>query len=228
MSPANKISLLLVEDHVVVSQSLSKLLEAEGRFAVVGEARTGRDAVTLAASLKPDVILMDIALPVLNGLGATQQILAANPAARVLVLSAHSDNVYVERMIAAGAVGFIEKQTSARILIQAILEVAQGKPFFSPAITRRLAATKAWLRERHDPRGIGMTQLTPREAEVLQMVAEGQANKQIAGILGVGVGTVEKHRQNLMNKLHLHDTAGLTRYAMVHGIIESSVHVTII
>jgi DNA-binding NarL/FixJ family response regulator len=216
MSTARKITVLLVEDHVVVRQSLSKLLEAEGRFAVVGEARTGRDAVMLAAGLKPDVIVMDIAMPVLNGLGATQQILAANPAARVLVLSAHSDNVYVERMIAAGAVGFVEKQTSAMVLIHAILEVARGGTYFSPTIAKRLAAAKARLTGRHGPRGTGITRLTPREVEVLQMVAEGQANKQIAGILDIGVGTVEKHRQNLMDKLHLHNTAGLsaTRWCM--------------
>jgi DNA-binding NarL/FixJ family response regulator len=228
MSAPQKITVLLVEDHVVVRQSLCKLLETEGGFAVIGEARTGRDAVALAASLKPDVILMDIAMPVLNGLGATQQILSANPAARVLVLSAHSDNVYVERMTAAGAVGFVEKQTSAMTLIHAIHEVAGGKSFLSPAVARRMGAAKVRAGDHQNPRALKLNHLTPREQEVLQLVAEGQANKQIAGILGIGISTVEKHRQNLMDKLHLHDTAGLTRYAMVHGIIESSVHVTII
>jgi DNA-binding NarL/FixJ family response regulator len=125
-------------------------------------------------------------------------------------------------------VGFIEKQNSATILIRAILDVAQGKTFFSPTIAKRLSIVKARSLERPNLRGLKSSQLTPRESEVLQMVAEGKANKQIAGILGIGLSTVEKHRQNLMDKLHLHDTAGLTRYAMVHGIIESSVHVTII
>jgi len=212
----------------VVRQSLSKLLETEGRCGVVGHARTGREAVDLAASLSPDVILMDIALPVLNGFGATQQILAANPAAKVLVLSAHSENAFVERMTAAGAVGFLEKQNSAAIVIHAIHEVAHGKTFFSPAIAKRMAAIRELSRDRHGLPKTGGAQLTPREAQILQLVAEGQSNKEAAATLCISMKTVEKHRQQLMNKLHIHDTAGLTRYAMVHGIIESSVHVTII
>jgi DNA-binding NarL/FixJ family response regulator len=228
VSGPKKISVLLAEDHVVVRQSLSKLLEAEGHCGVVGHARTGREAVMLAASLKPDVILMDIAMPGLNGLGATQQILAANPKARVLVLSAHSENVYVERMTAAGAAGFVEKQTSAAILFDAIREVARGNSFFSPAIAKRFAVARHRSRDRQGLTQPSGSQLTPRELEVLQLVAEGQANKEIGATLGVSVKTVEKHRQHVMVKLHLNNTAGLTRYAMVHGIIESCVHVTIV
>jgi DNA-binding NarL/FixJ family response regulator len=228
MSAPPIITVLLAEDHVVVRQSLSRLLEAEGHFHVVGHARTGREAVALAGTHRPDVILMDIAMPELNGLSATQQILAANPAAKVLVLSAHSDNVYIERMTAAGAIGFLEKQTSAAILVHAIQEVAKGNPFLSPSISKRMAGAKKRSAERHGSRAAKSLHLTPREAEVLQLVAEGQANKQIAARFGLSVKTVEKHRQHLMDKLHIHDTAGLTRYAMVHGIIESSVHVTII
>ena len=228
MTALKKITVLLVEDHVVVRQSLCRLLEAEGQYGVVGQAKNGREAVEMAASLRPDVILMDIAMPVLNGHGATRQIIAANPAAKVLVLSAHSENVYVERMTAAGAMGFLEKQTSAAILIHAIHEVAEGKSFFSPAIAKRQAATRNRSRDRH-----GMTKshgphLTPRETEVLQLVAEGHINKQIGGTLGISLKTVEKHRQHVMKKLGLRGTADLTRYAMVHGIIESSVQVTII
>ncbi len=227
MSSPKKISVLLVEDHVVVRESLAKLLETEGRCGVVGHARTGREAVELAARLRPDVILMDIALPVLNGFVATQQILAANPAAKVLVLSAHSEHVFVERMTAAGAVGFLEKQNSAAIVIRAIHEVARGKTFFSPAVAKRMAAIRNHSRDRQGlPRKSGV-QLTPREAQMLQSVAEGRTNKEAAATMGISIKTVEKHRQQLMNKLNLHDTAGLTRYAMVHGFIESSVHVTI-
>jgi DNA-binding NarL/FixJ family response regulator len=228
VTSSKKISVLLVEDHVVVRQSLSKLLEAEGRCRVVGHARTGREAVDLARSLRPDVILMDIALPVLNGYSATQQILAANPAAKVLVLSAHSENAFVDRMTAAGAVGFLEKQNSAAIVIHAIHEAAQGKKVFSPAIAKRMAAVRNLFRDRHGLPKKGGPRLSPRETEVLQLVAEGQSNKEAAATLAISTKTVEKHRQRLMNKLHIHDTAGLTRYAMVHGIIESSVHVTII
>jgi DNA-binding NarL/FixJ family response regulator len=222
-----KISVLLVEDHLVVRESLSKLLETEGRCTVVGHARTGREAVDLAASLCPDVILMDIALPVLNGFGATRQILAANPAAKVLVLSAHSEHVFVERMIAAGAVGFLEKQNSAALVIRAIHEVARGRTFFSPAVAKRMAAIRNQSRDRQGVPKMAGVQLTPRQAQVLQLVAEGQSNKEAAATLGISSKTIEKHRQELMHKLNLHDTAGLTRYAMVHGFIESSVHVTI-
>ncbi len=227
MTSPGKISVLLVEDHLVVRESLSKLLETEGRCTVVGHARTGREAVDLAASLCPDVILMDIALPVLNGFGATRQILAANPAAKVLVLSAHSEHVFVERMIAAGAVGFLEKQNSAALVIRAIHEVARGRTFFSPAVAKRMAAIRNQSRDRQGVPKMAGVQLTPRQAQVLQLVAEGQSNKEAAATLGISSKTIEKHRQELMHKLNLHDTAGLTRYAMVHGFIESSVHVTI-
>jgi DNA-binding NarL/FixJ family response regulator len=227
VSAAKKINVLLVEDHLVVRQSLCRLLEAEGNCGVIGQAKNGREAVELARSLRPDVILMDIAMPVLNGFGATQQIIAADPAAKVLVLSAHSDNVYVDRMTGAGAVGFLEKQTSAAILIHAIHEVAGGRSFYSPAIAKRLASAKNRSRDRDGLARPHGSRLSPREMEVLQLVAEGQTNKAVGGTLGISHKTVEKHRQHMMNKLGLHETAGLTRYAMVHGIIESSVHVTI-
>jgi DNA-binding NarL/FixJ family response regulator len=227
VTPSKKITVLLVEDHTVVRESLSKLLETEGRCSVVGHARTGREAIDLGARLRPDVILMDIALPVLNGFSATQQILAAHPGAKVLVLSAHSEHVFVERMTAAGAVGFLEKQNSAAILIHAIHEVANGKRFFSPAVAKRIAAIRDHARGRQGVPTTKGVQLTPRETEVLQLVAEGQSNKEAAATLNISMKTVEKHRQHLMAKLNIHDTAGLTRYAMVHGFIESSVHVTI-
>ena len=227
MSAAKKITVLLVEDHVVVRQSLPRLLGAEGHCEVVGQAKNGQEAVELAATLRADVILMDIAMPILNGIGATRQILAANATARVLILSAHSDNAYVERATGAGAVGFLEKQTSAAILIHAIHEVAKVKPFFSPAIANRMATTKNGARDRHGMTTPHGSRLTPREIEVLQLVAEGQVNKQAGATLGISPKTVEKHRQHLMRKLGLHGTVDLTRFAMVHGIIESSVQVTI-
>lgn len=223
-----KISILLAEDHAIVRQGLCKLLETEGHFAIVGQAQTGREAVELAAKLRPDVILMDIAMPVLNGLAATQQIIAAQPSARVMMLSAHSDDEYVERTIAAGAMGFLEKQTSAEILTKAIHEIAAGRPFFSPAIAKRLIDGKNRARDRDGIASAKAVRLTARETEVLQLVAEGQANKQVAGILNISIKTVEKHRQHLMDKLNIHDTAGLTRYAIATGVIESRVQVTIV
>jgi len=228
VKPSKKITVMLVEDHLVVRQSLCRLLEADGHCEVVGQAKNGREAVELAVTLRSDVIVMDIAMPVLNGIEATRQILSANVAAKVLILSAHSDNAYVERATSAGAVGFLEKQTSAAILIHAIHDVADGKQFFSPAIAKRMAASSNRARDRHGlPKPHG-TRLTPRETEVLQLIAEGHANKQVASTLSISVKTVGKHRQQVMNKLGIHGTAGLTRYAMVHGIIESSVQVTIV
>jgi DNA-binding NarL/FixJ family response regulator len=223
-----KITVLLAEDHAIVRQGLVKLLEAEGCFDVVGEAQTGREAVDLAAQLAPDVIVMDVAMPLLNGLAAAQQVLAANPAARVVMLSAHSDDEYVNRAVAAGAVGFLQKQSSAEILAKALREVAAGRPFFSPAIARRLAEVKNRSRDREGLAKTTVVRLTARETEVLQLVAEGQANKQVAGVLGISIKTVEKHRQHLMDKLNIHDTAGLTRYAIATGVIESRVQVTIV
>ena len=228
MSKPQPITILLAEDHAIVRQGLIALLKSDGSFSLVGEAKNGREAVSLALSLRPDVILMDIAMPVLNGLEATRQILAAQPAAKVIVLSAHSDDVYVEKMIEAGVAGFLEKQSSAEILTKAIHEVAKGRIFYSPAIARRLQANPSKPRGRDGLLKASSTRLTSRETEVLQLVAEGSANKQVAAELGISIKTVEKHRQHLMDKLNIHDTAGLTRYAIAAGVIESSVQVTII
>jgi DNA-binding NarL/FixJ family response regulator len=227
MTPSKQITVLLAEDHAIVRQGLCALLKADGNINIVGQARTGREAVEMAVSLKPHVILMDIAMPVLNGLEATRQILAANPAARVVILSAHSDDAYIDRTRAAGVAGFLEKQTSAEILTKAILEVASGKTFFSPSIAKRLS-TEGKPRDRDGAVKGNGSRLTSRESEVLQLVAEGSANKQVAVELGISIKTVEKHRQHLMDKLNIHDTASLTRYAIASGVIESSVQLTIV
>ncbi len=228
VSPVKKITVLLAEDHALVRQALRALLATEGTITVVGQAETGREAVKLAARLQPDVILMDIAMPVLNGLEATRQILATNPAARVLILSAHSEDEYIERLMAVGAVGFLEKQTLAEILTMAIREVARGKPFFSPIIVKRM---KAWQQRLLNRDGLPSPKdalLSSRESEVLQLIAEGKANKQVAATLGISIKTVEKHRQHVMDKLNIHETAGLTRYAISRGIVESNLQVPIL
>lgn len=228
MTTEKQITVLLAEDHAIVRQGLIALLRADGHFRLLGEARNGREAVELTFALRPDVILMDIGMPVLNGLEATRQILLADPAARVLILSAHSDDVYVERLTEAGAAGFIEKQTSAEVLTKAIREVSAGRSFFSPSITKRLQTASSHPRKRDGLAKANGRRLTSRESEVLQMVAEGSANKQIAAGLGISIKTVEKHRQHLMEKLNIHDTAGLTRYAISTGVIENAVQLTII
>ena len=228
MTHLKQITVLLAEDHAIVRQGLCALLNADGRFKMAGEARNGREAVEMADALRPDVILMDIAMPVLNGLEATRQILAANPAAKVIVLSAHSDDVYVERMNEAGVAGFLEKQTSAEVLTKAIFEVAKGNTFFSPSIARRMPGAQGKPRDRDGLLTANGSRLTSRESEVLQLVAEGMANKQVASELRISIKTVEKHRQHVMDKLNIHETAGLTRYAIAQGIIESSVQLTIV
>jgi DNA-binding NarL/FixJ family response regulator len=225
VNSAKPISVLLVEDHTLVREALAALLALDG-FKTIGQALTGREAVEMAQTLRPDVNVMDIAMPVLNGIEATRQIIAANPSARVLILSAHTENEYIERMSAAGAVGFVEKQTSAEILVRAINEVAEGRRYYSPSIARRLCHDPHQPLDRKGAHKVKGVRLTSRESEVLQLVAEGSANKQVAATLGISIKTVEKHRQHLMDKLSIHDTAGLTRYAIASGVIENRVQST--
>lgn len=223
----NRITVLLAEDHDIVREGLRTLLELGGNFEVVGEASNGRQAVELVRKLRPNVVVMDIAMPLLNGFEATRQILLVAPETKVLVLSAHSDDEYVAHMAAVGASGYLVKQNSGQALVRAVKEVASGRPFFSPSILKRMEDTARRARENGEAHAKPKRPLTAREAEVLQLVAEGAANKQIASELGISIKTVEKHRQQLMDKLDIHDTAGLTRHAIATGVIESSVQVTI-
>ncbi len=222
------ITVLLVDDHEIVREGLAALLGTEADILVVGQASSGRQAVQLVKQLAPDVVVMDLAMPLLNGLEATRQVLKNAPATKVLVLSAHGDDEYVERAVEIGAAGYLIKQSSALILPKAIRAIQSGNQFFDTSIARR-------RRERERKSVISGTghsgakavHLTSREVEVLQLIAEGKANKQTADELGISIKTVEKHRQHLMSKLDIHDTAGLTRYAIAAGIIDSGVRFTV-
>jgi DNA-binding NarL/FixJ family response regulator len=217
----SKIKVLLADDHTVVRQGLRALLDAEEDIEVVGEAENGRQAIQLAKQTSPDVVVMDIAMPVLNGLEATRQLSRALPSAKVLILSSYSEDEYVQQTTEAGAAGYLIKQTAGNDLLKAIREANRGNAFFSPSVAKRLRDHCRDAMSGGQPSGKPTERLTTREAEVLQLIAEGRANKQIAAELCISIKTVEKHRQQLMNKLGIHDVAGLTRHAIAKGIIES-------
>jgi DNA-binding NarL/FixJ family response regulator len=218
----NKTTVLLAEDHVIVRQGLRSLLSAEPDIEVVGEAGNGRQAVQMARELKPDIVVMDIGMPLLNGLEATSQIVGEALPTKVLILSSYSDDEYVHQLAGAGAAGYLIKQTAASELISAVRQIAKGNAYFSPSILKRLLDLYRDSGAKGRTGGTGTEPLTSREQEVLQMVAEGHVNKQIASTLNLSIKTVEKHRQQLMDKLNIHDIAGLTRYAIAHGVVEST------
>ena len=214
-----KINVLLADDHTVVRQGLRMLIEGEPDISVVGEAENGLQTVQMARKLRPDVVVLDVAMPHLNGLEVTRRITRDLPDTRVLVLSSYSDEEYVQQLTEQGASGYLVKQTAGNELIKAIREAHKGNAFFSPTISKRFLdqCRDAFSRKEQAAKKTG--RLTSREAEVLQLIAEGRANKQIASELGISIKTVEKHRQQVMNKLGIHDVAGLTRHAITKGIV---------
>src|SRR6266496_1972097 len=222
-----QITVLLAEDHQIVREGFRSLLKHEHDIEVVGEAESGRQAVRLTRKLRPEVVVMDIAMPLLNGLEATRQIRRDFPDTKVLILSAHSDDAYVGQVTELGAAGFLLKQTSSHNLATAIREVQKGNTFFSPAISKRRNGRDQKSLARMGQLKKRSNRLSSREVEVLQLIAEGKPNKQVAAELGVSFKTVDKHRQHLMSKLDIHDVSGLTRYAIAEGIIESTVRVRI-
>ncbi|HEX6306487.1 MAG TPA: response regulator transcription factor [Anaerolineales bacterium] len=213
-----KIRVILADDHTILRDGIRALLADETDIQLIGEAEDGRAAVRMACELKPDIVIMDIAMPLLNGLEATRQIKRHLQETEVLILSMHDNEEYIRQVLAAGAMGYILKDAAARELIEAIKTVRRGEAVLSSAITRLVI--EDYLRwggvQPQDENG----NLTPREREVLQLIAEGYTNKAIADILCLSIKTVQAHRANLMGKLDLHDRGELIKYAIQKKIIE--------
>ncbi len=214
----NAIRILLAEDHTIVRKGLRSLLDREGGIQVVGEAADGREAVDKVRHLLPDVVVMDIAMPGLNGLEATRQIRKQFPKVKVLILTMHADEEHILQILQAGASGYVVKQDAPEELVSAVQTVDRGDLFLSPSISRTVI--QEYIRRAEAMAGrVSYEPLTPREREVLQLIAEGRPPREIAEILRISVKTVETHRAHLMRKLDARSTADLTRYAIRKGII---------
>jgi len=209
--------LLLADDHTVVRQGLRKVLEERPDWEVVAEAGDGREAIRLAEQHKPDVAVIDAAMPLLNGVEATRQITKRAPDTRILILSMYDDEAYVAQALKAGATGYLLKDSADVNLLQAVSDVSQGKSFFSPSIARLV------LDDFRRPRGEGQIDryesLSDREREIFQLIADGKVNKEIAGTLGISLSTVETHRAHIMEKLNVHSAAEIVLYAVRRGIV---------
>ena len=211
-----KVRILIVDDHQVVRKGVAAVLAKQPHWEICGEASTGREALAACARWRPDVVVMDISMPDMNGLEATRQILKNNPRTQILVLSMHDSEQLVREVLATGARGYVLKGASSNELVQAVEALANRRPFLSPVIGEIV------LRGYLDPEAApsGASELSPREREIVQLVAEGKSNKEVAGTLGITVKTVETHRARIMKKLGLHSIADLVRYAIRNRIIE--------
>ncbi len=209
-----RIRILLADDHAVVRQGFKMILSAQPDMEIVGEAGNGREAVELAEQLHPDIVVMDVAMPELNGIEATRRLSASAPHSRVVALSMHKDSVYVREILRAGARGYLLKDSPAPDLLAAVRAVASGEGFLSPAVSD--AVLNDYRRHVTNPVDL----LSSREREVLQMLAEGKTNKEIAGVLNLSVYTVDAHRGRIMEKLNLHSINELVRFAVRNGMID--------
>jgi DNA-binding NarL/FixJ family response regulator len=209
---------LIAEDHEVARQGIRSIIESHPGWEVCAEAKDGREAVEAASKLKPDVLLLDIGMPNLNGLDAARQILAAMPDARILILTIHDSEQVVREVLAAGARGFLLKSDAGRDLLAAVDALQHRRTFFTPKIAQMML--DGYLRPSEESDSSGQCVLTPREREVIQLVAEGKTTKEVATALSLSVKTAETHRTNLMRKLNLHSVADLTLYAVRNGIVQ--------
>ena len=209
-----RIRILVADDHAVVRQGFKMILDAQADLEIVGEAGNGREAVELAEQLHPDVVVMDVSMPELNGIEATRRLATSVPRARVVALSMHKDSVYVREILRAGARGYLLKDSGAADLVAAIRAVASGESYLSPAVSN--AVLDDYRKHATNPIDL----LTSREREVLQLLAEGKTNKEIAGVLNLSVYTVEAHRGRIMEKLNLHSIGELVLFAVRNGLIE--------
>lgn len=212
---AKRIKILVADDHPVVRKGLQSCLAKQDRLRIVGEASDGDEALKKTRELSPDVVLMDISMPGMNGLAVTEVLRKESPAVKVLVLSVHNNRDYIFRIIQAGAHGFISKEAPPDELLRAIESVYAGEPFFSPEIAKAALNQLVTSGGKKDP----FAQLTSRERDVLVLIAEGQSNKEIANKLGIGVRTIETHRERIMRRLDIHSVAGLTKFAIANGMI---------
>ena len=217
----DKTRVLLAEDHTIVRKGLRSLLDKETGIKVVGEAEDGREAIAKAEELHPDVVVMDIAMPGLNGLEATRQIKKRFPDIKIIILTMHTNKEYVSQTLKAGASGYLVKKAAPDELISAINAVHKGNSFLSPSISRMVIDEYIQRSKEISEGEEGFEQLTVREREVLQLIAEGRKTREIAELLYISIKTVETHRAHIMNKLDIHSTAELTRYAIRKGIISS-------
>lgn len=211
------IRLLLVDDHQIVRAGLRMLFSAEPEVEIIGEASSGEEAVTLANALRPDVILMDVAMPGIGGIEATRRIKAAQPKVAVLALTMHEDEEYFFEMLAAGASGYVPKRAAPDDLLSAIRIVNQGDVYIYPSLARLLV--KDFLHRSESSAPETREELTPREQEVLTFIAEGNSNHEIADALVISIKTVDRHRENIMRKLQLHNRVELVKYAIEKGLI---------
>jgi DNA-binding NarL/FixJ family response regulator len=221
MPKSPRITLLIVDDHHIVREGLKSLCEAASDIEVAGIAESGEEAVKQARRLRPDVVLLDIAMPVMHGIETARRLGQAVPASKVLMLSSYSEPQEIARAVEAGAAGYLMKETAANEVLQAVREVHRGNTYFSAEIAQRMARQTRAAFGRTGAQKVSAPRLTTRESQVLALIAAGKANKQIADDLEISIKTVEKHRASLMDKLNLHEAASLTRYAISSGAVAS-------